>query len=134
MARATRSYVAGEVENVSRLTVDPIDRVRAKRFVVREHYSGTFSGRVSVGLFAIRLVGVAVFAEQRRRTILAAPGARLGHPSRFVLLEARRERGDVVLARARALRRELAGVAPSSPTRTRSSDAPRTGPSSCPVT
>ena len=125
--------VAGEVENVSRLTVDPIDRVRAKRFGVREHYSGTFPAeRVSVGLFrGIRLVGVAVFAEpaQRRTIPRWAPGARLGVIlSRFVLLDELAANAETwFLARAfRALRRELAGVGAvvsySDPVLRRSSD------------
>ena len=109
--------VAGEVEDTSRLSVDPIERARAKRFVVREHYSGSFPAeRLSVGLFrGTALVGVAVFAEpaQPRSISRWAPGARLGVVlSRFVLLDEVAANAETwFLARAfRALRRELAGV------------------------
>ena len=111
VARATRSYrVAGEVENVSRLTVDPIDRVRAKRFVVREHYSGTFSGRVSVGLFADPpRRGRRFRAEQRRGRSSQRPARVSGHP-----LAVRPARGS-----PRTRRRGSSRGLPSSPPRAR---------------
>lgn len=105
---------AGEVIDVSRYAVAPVEEVTAKAFVERHHYSGSYpAARHRVGLFRKRpyhqdeLVGVAVFSVPMNNAVIRAytglsaeQGCELG---RFVLLDDVEANGETWFL-ARALR------------------------------
>lgn len=122
--RGQASYrPAGEVIDPSRYGAEPIEEAAAKRFVVENHYSGSYpAARLRVGLFEARrferpqLVGVAVFsvpmnnrAGPRYTGLEARQVVELG---RFCLLDEVGANGETwFLARAgRILRQALPDV------------------------
>lgn len=111
---------AGEVLRTDRYSVEPIEEALAKRFVVENHYSGSFpAARYRVGMFEHQefrrpaLVGVAVFSVPMTAAVIAkhlgvpaSQGVELG---RLVLLDEVPANGEsFMLGKAfRLLRRAL---------------------------